>query len=265
MKLAIAGKGGVGKTFISATLSRLLARDGYGVLAIDADPAMNLAYALGIPVDLASKIVPICENNKLIEERTGAKPGSGFGSIFSLTPTVNDIADRFGVSGPDGVKLLVMGTVRAGGTGCLCPANALLRVLIQHIMMERKEAVVMDMEAGLEHLGRATIRGVDAVIAVVEPGAQSVETARRIKKLASDIGLRDVLAVGNKIRTEEDSKFIESSLKNMGLKPSCIIPFDQMLLQADMQHAAPIDFAPSSPAVEAVRELEAMLRQRYGQ
>ena len=263
MKVAIAGKGGVGKTIIAATLSRLLAHDGYRVLAIDADPAMNLAYALGISVDVASKIVPICENNRLIEERTGTRPGSGFGGIFSLTPTVNDIADRFGVSGPDGVRLLVMGTVRVGGTGCMCPANALLRALIQHIMLERKEAVVMDMEAGLEHLGRATIRGVDAVIAVVEPGAQSIETAGRIKKLALDIGLKEVLAVGNKVRTNEDRRFIEGSLEKMGLPPSCMIPFDQRILQADMMHVAPIDFAPSSPAIQAIRELEATLKDRY--
>jgi len=158
---------------------------------------------------------------------------------------------------------LVMGTVRGGGTGCMCPANALLRALIQHIMLERREAVVMDMEAGLEHLGRATIRGVDAVIAVVEPGAQSIETARRIKELALDIGLKEVLAVGNKVRTNEDKRFIEESLKKTGLPPSCMIPFDQRIQQADRMHVAPIDFAPSSPAVQAIRELEAMLKQRY--
>lgn len=263
MKLAIAGKGGVGKTLIAATLSRLLAHDGYRVLAVDADPAMNLAYALGISAEVASKIVPISENIRLIEERTGTRPGSGFGGIFSLTPTVNDIADRFGVPGPDGVRLLVMGTVRGGGTGCMCPANALLRALIQHIMLERREAVVMDMEAGLEHLGRGTIRGVDAVIAVVEPGTQAIETARRIEKLASDIGLKEVLAVGNKIRTNEDRRFIEGSLEKMGLHPFCMIPFDQRILQADMMQVAPIEFAPSSPAIQAIRELEAMLKERY--
>ncbi|KPV64542.1 MAG: CobQ/CobB/MinD/ParA nucleotide binding domain protein [Candidatus Bathyarchaeota archaeon BA1] len=263
MKVAITGKGGVGKTFIAATLSRLLARDGYGVLAVDADPAMSLAYALGISADMLSKIVPICENSGLIEERTGAKPGSGFGAIFSLTPTVSDIADRFGVSGPDGVKLLVMGTVRAGGTGCLCPANALLRALIQHIMLERKEAVVMDMEAGLEHLGRATIKGVNAVVVVVEAGSQSMETAQRIRRLSVDIGVGDILAVGNKMRTDEDREFIEGSLEKIGLKPSCMIPFDPSLLQADMLRVAPIDFSPSSPAIEAIRELEVLLKERY--
>lgn len=263
MKVAVAGKGGVGKTLIAATLSRLLAHDGYRVLAIDADPAMNLAYALGVSADVASKIVPLSENDRLIEERTGTRPGSGFGGIFSLTPTVNDIADRFGVSGPDEVRLLVMGTVRGGGTGCMCPSNALLRALIQHIMLERKEAVVMDMEAGLEHLGRATIRGVDALIVVVEPGNQSIETARRIKELALDIGLKEVLAVGNKIRTDEDRRFIEGSLKKAALPPSYMIPFDQKILQADMMHVAPIDFSPSSPAIQAIRELEAMLKERY--
>lgn len=263
MKVAVAGKGGVGKTLIAATLSRLLAHDGYRVLAIDADPAMNLAYALGVSADVASKIVPLSENDRLIEERTGTRPGSGFGGIFSLTPTVNDIADRFGVSGPDEVRLLVMGTVRGGGTGCMCPSNALLRALIQHIMLERKEAVVMDMEAGLEHLGRATIRGVDALIAVVEPGTQSIETAKRIKELALDIGLKEVLAVGNKVRTDEDRRFIEGALEKTGLLPSYMIPFDQSILQADMMQVAPIDFSPSSPAIQAIRELEAMLKEKY--
>jgi len=264
VKLAVAGKGGVGKTLIAGTLARLLAHDGYRVLAVDADPAMNLAYALGIRPDATSKIVPLAENNQLIEERTGAKPGTGFGALFNLTPTVDDITDRYGVVGPDQVRLLVVGTVRSGGSGCMCPANALIRALIRHITLERRDAVVMDMEAGLEHLGRATVRGFDALICVVEPGAQAMETAKKIRRLAEDIGVKEVLAVGNKVATEEDQEFIERSSREAGLELVCTIPFDRAILRADALRVAPVDHSPSSPAVKAIRELEEVLKERYG-
>jgi len=264
LKIAVAGKGGVGKTLISGTLARLLARDGYRVLAVDADPAMNLAYALGIPPETASKIVPISENKQLIEERTGTKPGSAFSIFISLTPTVDDIAEKYGLVGPDGVRLLVMGTVRSGGSGCMCPANSLLRALIRHITLIEKDAVIMDMEAGLEHLGRATVRGFDALLCVVEPGAQSIETAARIRRLAKDINIREVLAIGNKVVTEQDEKFIKSLLSEIGLDVICIIPFDQSIIRADSLRVAPIDCSPSSPAIDALRKLEEMLKEKYG-
>jgi CO dehydrogenase maturation factor len=264
MKLAIAGKGGTGKTFIAGSLSRLLARDGYRVLAVDVDPAMNLAYSIGIPLDVAAGVIPITENSKLIEERTGAKPEAMLGGIFSLTPKVDDIADRFGVTGPDGVKLLVMGTVKVGGGGCMCPANALIRALIRHIVLERKDAVIMDMEAGVEHLGRATIRGIDALIVTVEPSAQSIEVAGRIRKLASDIGIRDVLAVANKIATSDDGEFIAQKLKNMNLPLFNRIPFDPAVSRADKLRVAPVDFTPLSPALTSIEELKRKIKERYG-
>jgi len=263
MKIAVAGKGGVGKTLISGTLVRLLAQDGFRVLAVDADPAMNLAYALGVPSDIASKIVPVSENKKLVEERTGAKPGSAFNIFFSLTPTVDDVADRYGVVGPDRVRLLVMGTVRSGGSGCMCPANSLIRALIRHVTLIEKDAVVMDMEAGLEHLGRATVRGFDALLCVVEPGAQSIETAGRIKRLAEDINVREVLAVGNKVMTEDDETFIKNSLSRIGLDLICMVPFDQNVIRADASRVAPIDYSPLSPAITAVKKLEEMLKEKY--
>ncbi|MFQ6095679.1 MAG: AAA family ATPase [Candidatus Bathyarchaeia archaeon] len=265
LKIAVAGKGGVGKTLIAGTLARLLARDGFRVLAVDADPAMNLAYALGIPSDLASKIVPIAQNRGLIEERTGVKPGSAFGIFISLTPTVDDIADKYGVVGPDGVRLLVMGTVRSGGSGCMCPANSLIRALIRHVTLMRGDAVVMDMEAGLEHLGRATVRGFDALLCVVEPGAQSIETASRIKRLAEDINVEEVLAVGNKVMTNQDRSFIEESLSKIGLDVICTVPFDPSIIRADALRVAPIDYSPSSPAIEAIMKLERILKNKYGQ
>jgi len=264
VKLAVAGKGGVGKTLIAGTLSRFLARNGYRVLAVDADPAINLAYALGIPSGVASKIVPITENHQLINERTGVKPGTGFGALFRLTPTVDDITDKYGVVGPDNVRLLVMGTIRSGGSGCMCPANALIRALIRHVTFERKDAVVMDMEAGLEHLGRATVRGFDALLCVVEPGTQSIETAMKIKRLAEDIGVKEVLAVGNKVAAKEDQEFIELSLGKAGLELACVIPFDRTILRADTLRVAPMDYCPDSPAIKSIRRLEENLKERYG-
>jgi CO dehydrogenase maturation factor len=260
VKMAIAGKGGVGKTLIAGTLSRILARDGYEVLAVDADPAMNLSYALGVSSEVASTIVPIAENKGLIEERVG----TGFGPLIKLNPAVDDIVADYGVEGPDGVKLLVMGTVRSGGSGCMCPANALVRALIRHLTLKERSIVVVDMEAGLEHLGRATVRGFDLLVCVVEPGAQSIETAKKIWRLAKDIGIKDVMIVGNKVTESEDIDFFEESLGEIGLKPMYTIPFDPKLLRADARGVAPIDFSSTSPAVKAIDELARALEGRYG-
>lgn len=263
MKIAVAGKGGVGKTLVSGTLARFMARDGFRVLAVDADPAMNLAYALGFPSDVASRVTPITENKTLIESRTGAKPGTGFGAFISLTPTVDDIAESYGIVGLDGVRLLVMGTVRSGGSGCMCPANSLIRALIRHLTLIGKDTVIMDMEAGLEHLGRATVRGFDTLLCVVEPGVQSIETAGRIKHLAEGINIKEVSAVANKIMTEDDEKAVRESLKPIGLRLAGIIPFDMNIIRADAARVAPIDHSPSSPAIAAIKKLEETLKERY--
>lgn len=262
MKLAVVGKGGVGKTLISGTLARLLARGGYKVLAIDVDPSMNLAYSIGVPADVAAKIVPLSEDHDLIEERTGARPGSS-GAVFSMTPTVFDIAERYGVPGPDGIRLLVMGTVRSGGSGCMCPTNALAKALMRHLLVSVKEAVVMDMEAGLEHLGRGTVRGVDVMLCVVEPRMQSIETAKRIKDLSTDLGVKTVLVVANKVKRDEDLTLIERALANSGMPVIASIPYDESMEQADMSRIAPLDYAPNSPAVKAVDTLKRSIISRY--
>ena len=261
MKLAVAGKGGVGKTLVAGTVARLLARDGYRVLAVDADPAMNLSYALGIPQEAVSNVVPIAENEELIRERAGWR----FGEVFTLTPRVEDIADRFGITGPDGVRLLIMGTVRYGGSGCMCPANALIRALISHITLARDEAIVMDMEAGLEHLGRGTARGFDALLCVVEPGRQAIETAGKIAALSADIGIRRVYAVGNKVMDEEGTKLIEEGVDALGLELIGVIPFDVEVLKADASRIAPLDYNPNSPAIKAITKIkETLIRKLSG-
>ncbi|MEM2341115.1 MAG: AAA family ATPase [Candidatus Bathyarchaeia archaeon] len=253
--MAVAGKGGVGKTLIAGTLARIYARRGYRVLAVDADPAMNLSYALGIPPEVSSKVIPISENSSLIEERTGAKPGSAFGIFFSLTPTVDDIAEKYGVIGPDGVRLLVMGTVRSGGSGCTCPANSLLSALIRHLTLRRGDIVIMDMEAGLEHLGRATARGFNALLCVVEPNAPSIETALRIRHLASEIEIKDVIFVGNKISASDEEDYIRRMLDETGLALFHAIPFDQNIIRAGIMRIAPIDYSPLSPAILSIEKL----------
>jgi CO dehydrogenase maturation factor len=263
LKIAVAGKGGVGKTFVSATLSRLLAKDGFNVLAVDADPNFNLAYALGVPREEADNIVPLTENDELIQEKTGVSAEEAWAPVFNMTPNVDDIVDRFGVNAPDDVKLLVMGTVKGGGTGCMCGANALLRVLLQHMLIQRGEILVMDMVAGLEHLGRGTARRMDAMLAVVEPRMKSMDTIRRIMKLAEEIEIKEVLAVGNKVSNEKEENFIEENMGNMGIPIVAMIPYDDHVGEADMNGVPIIDYNPDAQSVHAVLELKNILLRMY--
>ncbi len=209
LKIAIGGKGGVGKTTITALLARCLAADKNNkVIAIDADPVANLAAGLGIPED--KPITPISELTELIAERTGATPGT-MGGFFTLNPKVDDIPDRFSLE-RDGVKLLVMGTVQSGGSGCICPESTILKALMNHLVLVRDDIVIMDMEAGVEHLGRATSASVDALIVVVNPGARSRAAAAKIRKLGQDIGIKNILILGNRVNGPEDEEIIRRIL-----------------------------------------------------
>jgi len=187
MKLAITGKGGVGKSTMASLLAWIYATEGNNVIAIDADPDGNLAAALGISIDEARNITPIAQLKELIQERTGVQAGS-MGSFFKLNPKVDDIPERFSIQ-KDGIKLLVMGTVKSGGSGCLCPESALLKSLLSHLVLSRSDVVIMDMDAGVENLGRGTARAVDAFIIVVEPGQRSFQTARAVRDLGKDLGI----------------------------------------------------------------------------
>lgn len=209
LKIAIGGKGGVGKTTVTALLARCLAADiNNKVIAIDADPVANLAAGLGISEE--QPITPISQLTELIAERTGAKPGT-MGGFFTLNPKVDDIPERFSQE-RDGVKLLVMGTVQSGGTGCLCPESTILKALMNHLVLFRDEIVIMDMEAGIEHLGRATSASVDALIIVVNPGSRSRAAADKIRKLGKDIGIKNIIILGNRVKGIEDEELIRSSL-----------------------------------------------------
>ena len=227
MKIAVTGKGGVGKTTISAALCYAFAERGYTVVAIDADPDANLASALGFPEE--KQLTPIIELHDLIEERTGAKPGTS-GGFFKLNPKVDDLPEKLWTE-HNGIKLMLMGSVKKGGGGCVCPESVLLKSLVQNLLLFRKEVVIMDMEAGVEHLGRATAQAVNQFIMVVEPGMRSIETALKIKGLADDLGVKRVSAIANKIRKESDRDFFLNRMDGIHLLGS--IPYDEDVIEAD--------------------------------
>jgi len=251
MKLAVSGKGGVGKTTFAALLIRTLNDRGKHVLAIDADPDANLAAALGIPN--ADKITPIAEMKDLIFERTEARPGS-IGGFFKLNPRVDDLPEALSAK-LDNIKLMRLGGVQKGGSGCICPESTLLRALVTHIVLARDEVVVMDMEAGIEHLGRATASAVDKLIVVVEPGRRSIDTAEHIHKLASEIGLKTIAVVGNKIRSKKDEEFLKKHLNDFEFLG--FIPYDDALIEADLDGVSPFDI--DSAAKTYVSEMISIL------
>jgi CO dehydrogenase maturation factor len=247
MKLAVSGKGGVGKTTFAALLSRTLNEAGKRVLAIDADPDANLGAALGIQD--AHKITPIAEMEDLILERTGAQPGT-IGGYFKLNPKVDDLPDALSVK-LENIKLMRLGGVKKGGAGCICPESTLLKALVTHIVLARDEVVVMDMEAGIEHLGRATARAVDKLIVVVEPGRRSIDTAGHIRKLASEIQLHSVVVVGNKIRSSNDEEYLKTHMADFEFLG--FLPYDTALIEADLEGVSPFDV--DSPSKVRLKEM----------
>jgi CO dehydrogenase maturation factor len=237
MKIAISGKGGVGKTTLAGVMARILAEQGKKVLAIDADPDSNLASAIGLPKDVLPKLSPIASMTSLIEERTGAKKGT-FGALFKLNPKVDDLPDEMGVT-YQGVKLLLLGCIPQGGGGCFCPENVLLKNLVRHLLVQREEALIIDMEAGLEHLGRGSTGYVDALIIVVEPGQRAINTARQIKKLGEDLHIKNMMIVGNKINSDQDRQIIEENLSEFPVLGH--MSFNPKVLQADREGSSPYD------------------------
>lgn len=237
MKIAVTGKGGVGKTTFAATLARLYAAEGRKVLAADVDPDANLGLALGFDEETLEAIVPISRMRKLVEERTGANQDNKF---FRLNPKVDDIPDTYGKS-CNGVKLLVMGTVETGGGGCVCPEHVMLKRLINNMVLHRDDVVIMDMEAGLEHLGRGTTENVDQFIVVIEPGARSIQTYKNVKRLADDLGVKQVRVVANKVRNQDDEEFIRSKIPEDDLLG--FIHYNTDVIDADRQGKSPYDFS----------------------
>ena len=255
MKIAVTGKGGVGKTTLTALLARAFSEGGRRVLAIDADPSPCLGQALGFPTELIARLEPIARMEALIYERTGAQPGS-IGGYFKLNPRVDDLPDQFSVE-HQGVRLLELGAVEMGGAGCICPESAVLRSLVTHLLLRRDEVVLLDLYAGVEHLGRATADAVDAMLIVVEPTRRSLATAEQIKKLAGDLRLTRLFLVGGKVQNEEDRRLIQAG--SPGLPVLGYLPFDEAVRRADLEGKAAYDLAPDLAA--AAQALAAALEQ----
>jgi CO dehydrogenase maturation factor len=257
MKLAITGKGGVGKTTLAALIAQVYADAGHQVLAVDADPSPCLAGALGFPAELQSNLHPIAEMNDLIYERTGAKPGTT-GGFFTINPRVDDIPERFSVT-HNNVRLLEMGSVDLGGSGCICPESALLKTLFTHLLFRKDDVLILDMYAGVEHLGRATVDFVDAMLVVVEPTKRSIGTAGQIRKLANDIGLTELWLVGNKVRNAEEIEFLIQ--ESPGLEVIGTLPADMKVQEADRLGIPVYDHVPELKlaADEIVRNLNQKL------
>ena len=251
MKVAITGKGGVGKTTFASTLARLYADEGRTVLAADVDPDANLGLALGLSQEEVDEIVPISKMRSLVEERTGANAANNF---FKLNPYVADIPDTFSKD-INGVKLLVMGTVDLGGSGCVCPEHVMLKAVLSNLTYRKNDVVIMDMEAGLEHLGRGTAANMDQFIVVIEPGARSVQTYRNVKRLANDLGIRKVRVVANKVRDEGDEAFIRSAIPAEDLLG--FIHYNSEIIDADRRGLSPYDCSVS--AIDEIRKIKAIL------
>jgi len=243
----------VGKTTVAAVLARLFAEDGRKVLAVDVDPDANLGLAVGFTEDELGMLTPISELKDLIEERTGSGKDN-FGKFFKLNPKVDDIPDRYSIE-KNGIKLLIMGTVETGGGGCVCPENVLLRRVISNLIISRDEVIILDMEAGLEHLGRGTVDFVDSFIVVIEPGSRSIQTYKKVKELAGDIGIKKINVVANKVRSEEDKDFLRRFIPNDEL--TGFISYSEELIDSDRQGSSPFDAG--GPAIDEIRKIQKLL------
>jgi len=250
MKIAVTGKGGVGKTTLSAVLARLYAEEGRRVLAADVDPDANLGLALGFSEDELNELKPISEMSTLIAERTGTN-ADNFGKLFKLNPKVDDIPDRFSIE-KNGVKLLIMGTVETGGSGCVCPEHVLLKRVVSNLIISRDEVVILDMEAGLEHLGRGTTDFVDRFIVVIEPGARSIQTYNKVKQLAADIGVNKISVVANKVRSEDDKQYLQERIPESELLG--FISYNEDMIGADRRGCSPYDAG--GAAVDEIKRIK---------
>lgn len=248
MKIAVTGKGGVGKTTFAATLARLYAEEGKNVLAADVDPDANLGLALGFPEELLDSIVPITKMRKLVQERTGANDDNKF---YKINPKVDDIPDTYSRT-YNKVKLLVLGTVDTAGSGCVCPEHVMLKRIINHLVLRSNDVVIMDMEAGLEHLGRGTTAGMDQFVVVIEPGARSIQTYKNVKRLAEGLGVKQVRVVANKVRNEMDEEFIKSRIPAEDLLG--FVHYNEEVIDADRQGESPFDF--SEQAVSEIMKIK---------
>jgi CO dehydrogenase maturation factor len=257
MKIAVSGKGGVGKTLVSGTLAGYFAQKGFKVMAVDADPSPNLALTLGIPVEEANKIIPISENAELLN----AKTRTDYPGVFKLHFTVDDIVEENGMKSPTGVNLLVMGTIKSAGSGCACGANAVVRELLRHMIVDRDEIVVVDMEAGVEHMGRGTASHVDIMLVVADSSRKSLEIAKKLSGFAHDAGIKTIFIVGNRVRDSEEIELITDFTEKNGLPLLALIPYDDIVVKADRVGEPPLKYAETSESVKAIQAIGEKLIQ----
>ncbi len=229
MKIAVTGKGGVGKTTLSSLLAYAFAAEGRDVLAIDGDPAPSLAAALGFPEPLLRGLRPIAEMKEFIAERTGQSPDET-GGYVRLNPRVDDIPGRFSAE-HRGIRLLQLGAVESGGSGCICGRSALLKALICHVLLDPNQVVLLDFYAGVEHLGRGTADGVDAMLVLAEPTVRSLAIATQIRDLAHDIGLDRLFLVGSKTDSLAERDFLTA--RSPGLPVLGFLSFDPQVRESD--------------------------------
>lgn len=261
LRIAISGKGGVGKTTLTVLLAKLFADEGSNVIVIDADSSPNLSAALGIPRERSEAIVPLSRMSDLIEERTGVRPGQSYGQMFKLNPQVDDLIDKFGVETEDKIKLLVLGTINAAGSGCFCPENALIKRLMRHLVLKRDEVLIMDMEAGVEHLGRGTTQNIDVLLTVVEPGLRSVTIAKKIKSLAEELELKKIFAVLNKVTDESEIDIVRDELATQDILLLGSIPYDRALINADLKGQTVLRVEDNEKVLEAAAAIKQQLEE----
>jgi len=258
-RIVITGKGGVGKTTITALLAHLFAQKGFTTLAVDEDPQMNLPYAIGIPREESDRIVPLSKNFDYVEEKTGARPGAGWGMMLRLNPDVSDVVDRFGVRGPGGVNVLVMGTIEQAAGGCLCPENTLLEAVIHSITLGKNEVILMDTPAGVEHFGRTIARGFDQALLVTDPTFNAVQVVRHAAQLATELGIRSVYLVINRVRSENDVRKVQELMGGTMeiFSAQFCLPYDESLIACEPDVRPLLDG--TSPFTENLRALQARL------
>lgn len=226
MKLAVAGKGGVGKTTVSSGLVQRFVNAGYTVYAVDADPDSCLGNALGLPDDRLEKLKPVIEMREEIAAHSG-----GTGAFYSLNPRVDDFLEEYTIT-QGKLRYLRMGGIKQGGSSCYCRENTFLRALVDNLFLDKEDVVVMDMGAGIEHMTRGTTKGVDMIVVVTEPSKVSISTALTVKKLAAELGVNRIGLVGNKIRNQAEMDFISSHFSQDEILG--FLPYDEGVLQQAM-------------------------------
>jgi CO dehydrogenase maturation factor len=236
MKIAVSGKGGVGKTLVAGGLARGFVERGLKTIAIDADSSPNLGLTLGLNAEETRKLVPISENTPLIESKTS----TGYSGVYNLNFSVDDIVKKYSVPTPLGANLIVMGTVHSMGAGCMCAPTAVIRALLRHLVVERDEAVVLDLEAGVEHIGRGTAREVDALLIIADSNLKSLEIAKHIHDLASTAGMKQLYLVGNRVMDDTQRKAIQSFADKNNINVLSFVPWDQKVIEADMLGETPL-------------------------